>query len=193
MKLSSLWKSLNRDQRRAWNAWAKNNKVLMDDGTVRRVSGHKAMTMVVRNRATAGEVANPTIVPPVVTGLDGALSVRDAGPFTTNMGYVGFRADTAIPAGTKWAIWATPVLDGNEPNPHRLLRFVKILTVGAMAYDDITPSIGPDYAAVNGDWHGPGVDGVWPTDKFIWFRVHHYTNGQLSPGVTMRGQVVEEL
>ena len=49
MKLSNLWKTLTRDQRRAWNTWAKNNKVLMDDGNVRRVSGHKAMTMVLRS------------------------------------------------------------------------------------------------------------------------------------------------
>ena len=46
MKLSNLWKSLTRDQRRAWSAWAKTNPVLLDDGSVRRVSGHKAMTMI---------------------------------------------------------------------------------------------------------------------------------------------------
>jgi len=53
MKASNLWRTLTRDQRRAWNAWAKNNEVLLDDGNVRRVSGRKAMTMVLRNRVSA--------------------------------------------------------------------------------------------------------------------------------------------
>lgn len=193
MKTSALWKTLTKAQRRAWNAWAKSNKVLLDDGSFRRVSGRKAMTMVVRNRTIAGEATNPTVVPVIGAWLDGALSLRDGGPWTTNAGYVGFRAEAAIAAGTKWFVWATPPVDGSESRAHRLMRFVACLTLGATAYDDIIPSFGTQYAAVNGSWDGPGEDGEWPTEKVIWFRLHHYANGQLSPGVLMRGIIAVEL
>jgi hypothetical protein len=53
MKTSNLWKTLTREQRRSWNAWAKNNKVLLDDGNRRRVSGRKAMSIILRNRGLA--------------------------------------------------------------------------------------------------------------------------------------------
>ena len=107
MKANTQWRTLTRDERRAWNAWAKNNTVLLDNGSVRRVSGRKAMTMVLRNRVIAGEAENPAVVPASVTWLDGALSTREAGPWTENAGYVGFRADQEIAAGTKWFVWAT--------------------------------------------------------------------------------------
>jgi hypothetical protein len=192
MKLSSQWKILNRDQRHAWNAWAKSNPVLLDNGSFRRVSGHKAMTMVLRNRTVTGEAASPAVVPAAAAWLDGSLSLRDAGPYTRNAGYVGFRVEAALSAGTKWFVWATPPLDGGEVNPWRHLKFVKCLTLGVLAYDDVIPTFGADYLAVNGDWRGPGVDGVWPADKFIWFRLHHYANGQLSPGVMMPHNIIAE-
>ena len=94
MKLSNLWKTLTRDQRRAWNAWARSNKVLLDDGSLRFVSGHKAMTMVLRQRAAAGDLANPAIVPAAFAWNNGALSLRDAGPWTVNLGFIGFRVET---------------------------------------------------------------------------------------------------
>ena len=193
MKLSNLWKTLTRDQRRAWNTWAKNNKVLMDDGNVRRVSGHKAMTMVLRNRATAGDAANPAVVPAAATWLDGALTVNDAGPYTENAGFIGFRAGQDIPAGTKWFVWATPPLDGNTPNPQAQLRFIKCMNLGALAVNDLTPDIGPSYLPVCGSWDGPGADGAWPTNKYIWLRVQQYANGQLGPSVTFKGWITVEL
>ncbi|HEY9175016.1 MAG TPA: hypothetical protein VI136_22230 [Verrucomicrobiae bacterium] len=192
MKLSSLWRTLNRDQRRVWNAWAKNNKVLMDDGSVRRVSGHKAMTMVVRNRTIAGEAVNPTVVPGAATWLDGALTVNDAGPFTENAGFIGFRAGQDIPAGTKWFVWATPPLKGDVEKPLAQLRFVTCLALGALAFEDLV-YINGQYLAVNGDWHGPGQDGEWPDPTCVWFRVHQYANGQLSPGVKLCGWIAVEL
>ena len=73
--------------------------MLLDDGNVRRVSGRKAMTMVLRNRAVAGEAANPAVVPATVTWLDGVLSVRDCGPWTAGAGYVGFRAEQNLADG----------------------------------------------------------------------------------------------
>ena len=48
MKAVSEWKGLTKTERRAWSAWAKDHPVLLDDGTVRRVSGRKVMSIVVR-------------------------------------------------------------------------------------------------------------------------------------------------
>lgn len=192
MKLSNLWKTLTRDQRRAWNAWAKNNMVLLDDGSFRRVSGHKAMTMVLRNRATAGDAANPSVVPAAVAWLDGAFGVNDAGPFTENAGLIGFRANQDIPAGTKWFVWATPPIGDGVAKPQAQLHFVTCLALAAVASDDIV-GMNAQYLAVNGSWDGPLQEGEWPTPTFVWFRVHQYANGQLSPGVTLRGQIVIEL
>ncbi|TAK99642.1 MAG: hypothetical protein EPO07_10710, partial [Verrucomicrobia bacterium] len=144
MKLSNLWKTLTRDQRRAWNVWAKNNAVMLDDGSVRRVSGHKAMTLVLRNRALAGDAANAATVPAATAWLNNALSTRDAGPFTTNVGYVGFRVEQNLAAGTKWFVWATVPVDDGIADPFRQLRFIKCLTLGAQNFDDIIPSFGGD-------------------------------------------------
>ncbi len=193
MKASSEWKKLTKTQRRVWSAWAKNNPVLLDDGSVRRVSGRKAMTMVLRNRAIAGDAANPGVLPGEVTWSDGGLSLRDAGPFTTNAGFVGFRAEDNFPPGVKWFVWATAPVGAAEANAHRLLRFITVMTPSTLVVDDLTPSIGAAYSAVHGSWDGPGEDGEWPVDTFIWFRVHHYVEGQLSPGVIMQGRIQVEL
>jgi len=193
MKTASQWKTLTRAQRLAWNAWAKNNPVLLDDGNRRRVSGRKAMTIVLRNRAIAGEALNPATVPAAVTWLNGAFSLRDAGPFTDNMGYIGFRAELNIADGTKWFVWATPPVLVGEANPHRLLRFIKCVAPGAMGQDDLFPDLGPHYLPVCGVWDGPGEGGEWPVEHYIWLRLHQYANGQLSPGVTMRGWIQVEL
>jgi hypothetical protein len=193
MKLSNLWKTLTRDQRRAWNAWAKSNKVSLDDGSLRHVSGHKAMTMVLRNRAVAGEPNGPTVVPASFTWNVGALSLRNAGPFTENMGFIGFRTEFALPLATKWFVWATPPLEGNTPNPAAQLRFIKCLNLGALAWNDLTPDLGPDYLPVCGGWDGPGEEGAWPVDTFIWFRLQQYANGQLGPSVGLKGRIQVEL
>ena len=193
MRMSSQWKTLTRDQRRAWNAWAKSNPVLLDDGSLRRVSGKKAMTIVLRNRALAGDALNPTTVPAAVAWLNNPLSLRDAGPFTENAGFVGFRAEQIVAAGTKWFVWATPPVDGSVTDAHYRLRFVKCMTPGALVLDDLTPTLGPDYQAVCGPWDGPGLEGLWPVDTFIWCRVHQYGNGQLGPGVMMKGRIQVEL
>ena len=116
MKLSTQWKTLTRDQRRVWNAWAKSNPVLLDDGSLRRVS-----------------------------------------------------------------------------EAHAQLRFVKCLSLGVLNVDDLVSTFGTDYAAVHGSWDGPGADGAWPADKFIWFRLHQYANGQLGPGAMMQGLIQVEL
>ena len=188
MKAASLWKTLTRTERLAWNAWAKSNPVLLDDGNVRRVSGRKAMTMVLRNRALAGDAAAPSVVPVAVAWLDGALDLNDAGPFTENAGFIGFRAQQNLAAGTKWFVWATPPVGAAVVNPRPHLRFVTCLALGAVAVDDLVGLNGP-YLAVNGSWDGPLTEGEWPGDTFVWFRLHHYANGQLSPGVAMAGRI----
>jgi len=193
VKLSNLWKTLTRDQRRAWNAWAKSNKVLLDDGSLRFVSGHKAMTMILRNRATAGDAPNPTVVPAAFAWNAGALSLRDAGPFTVNVGFIGFRLEQNLAAPTKWFVWATPPLDSTAPNPQAQLRFIKCMALAALAFDELTPDIGPSYLPVCGSWDGPGLDGYWPTGKWMWLRVQQYASGQLGPSVTFKGQIQVEL
>jgi hypothetical protein len=193
MKLSNEWKTLTRDQRRAWNAWARSNPVLLDDGNLRRVSGHKAMTIVLRNRSVAGDAANPAVVPATVAWLNGALTLDDAGPFTTNAGYVGFRTMQQLATATKWFVWATRPVVGEVADAQRLLRFVKCIALDATEADLLIPSFGNDYLAVHGSWDGPGEDGEWPSDTFIWFRLHQYANGQLGPGVVMKGRILVEL
>jgi hypothetical protein len=192
MKTASQWKTLTQTQRRAWNAWAKNNPVLLDDGNVRRVSGRKAMTMVLRNRTLAGDALNPTTVPVAVAWLNNPLSLRDAGPFTENAGFVGFRAEQAIANGTKFFVWATPPGDASVTSPQARLRFVTCLTLAATVLNDLI-GINAQYLAVNGSWDGPLTEGEWPVDTFVWFRVHQYANGQLSPGVMMKGRIQVEL
>ena len=109
MKLSNLWKTLTRDQRRAWNAWAKSNKVVLDDGTIRRVSGHKAMTMVMRNRFVADEDRDETQIPWPTTWRLGAVSLRDCGPWTGSgaPGDMRLRVEETTAVRTDWFVWAT--------------------------------------------------------------------------------------
>jgi hypothetical protein len=166
--------------------------MLLDDGSVRRVSGHKAMTMVVRQRAAAGDQLNPATVPGSTTWLDGALDLTDAGPFTENAGFIGFRAQQNLNAGTKWFVWATPPLAAATVTPLPSLRFVTCLSLGAVTSQDLVGMNEP-YLAVNGSWDGPDEEGAWPDPMCVWFRVHQYHEGYLSPGVTMKGQIAVEL
>jgi hypothetical protein len=90
-------------------------------------------------------------------------------------------------------VWATPPVNATELDPQRRLRFVKCLTPGALNVNDLFPSFGADYQAVNGPWDGPGEEGAWQVDTFIWFRLHQYGNGQLGPGVVLKGRIQVEL
>ena len=190
MKLSKLWKPLPRDPKRAWRTWAKSNPVRLDPGNFRRVSGHKAFTVVVNNRLLAGEAVNATVVPGATTWLDGALTILEAGPYTQQGGYVGFRTAQVLASATKWFVWATPPVTGAEARPQPDFRFVKMLALPAMGLGQAVPGFGAEYFAVHGSWSGPGAEGAWPTDHFIFFRVHHYAGGQLSPGVVLKGKIL---
>lgn len=192
MKLSTQWKTLNRDQRRAWNAWAKSNPVLLDDGTVRRVSGHKAMTMVLRNRTVAGDDLNPALPPVAATWLDGALTTTETGPLTVP-NYVGFRCGDEGLADSQWLVWATAPVLLTELNPLATLRFIAAFASGDLnpAENDLTPNLVGQYAAVHGDFRAPG--GVpWEPPRQVWFRLHHYVDGQLSPGRVLAGLIYDE-
>jgi hypothetical protein len=197
MKLSTQWKTLKRDQRRTWMAWAKTNPLLLDDGNTRHVSGHKAMTLVLRNRALAGEAANPAVLPAAVTWLDGSLTTSDTGPWTAGPGYIGFRCGMGIPTAAKWFVWASAPVPATDPKPLATLKFISVLSTGPMAVNDITGNLGTAYLPVQGDWHPP-VDVTqrtphWDPPRKMWFRLHHYANGQLSPGVILSGGIDYEL
>jgi hypothetical protein len=192
MKLNTLWKTLNRDERLAWNAWAKSNPVLVDDGNFRRVSGHKAMTLVLRNRAVAGQALNPSHLPAATVWLDGALSTTETGPLTVP-NYVGFRCGDEGLIDSKWLVWATAPVLATETNPLATLRFITAFDSGVMdpVENDLTPNLVGSYAAVHGDFRAPG--GVpWDPPRQVWFRLHHYFDGQLSPGRVLTGLIYEE-
>jgi hypothetical protein len=193
MKYNAQWKTLSRDQKAAWRQWARNNTVLLDNGVRRHVCALKAFSRILSNRALAGEAANPTVVPATVTWLTNALSTSDAGPFTTNLGYVGFRAGQTFVAATKWFVWATAPLLASETQPDRWLRFVKCLSLGALNAGDLVPSFATDYRAVLGSFDGPGEEGAWPEDHFVWFRLHQYAHGQLGSGQMLKGRIEVEL
>ncbi len=193
MKWNRQWKQLTRDQKAAWKTWARNNPVRLENGFVRRVSGEKAFTIVLNNRSIAGEAANPTVVPAAVTWLNNVLSLNDAGPFTSGSGHVGFRAGEDITAPSKWFVWAAPPRGGDDPTPLRKLRFIKCLSVPALAVDELGPNFVNDYTAVNGSLNDPVDGGEWYEERYVWFQIRQYANGQLAPAQTMRGQIQFEL
>lgn len=194
MKLSKQWKTLTRDQRRNWQRWAKGNRVLLDSGHARNVSGSKAFTVVLQNRATAAQAANPTVAPTaIVLQIPGALSLRNAGPFTIGGGAMSFRAERVLSVATKWLVWATPPVDDDAIAPVGAFRFVKLLQPGALASNALTPDFAADYRLVHGSFNGPGTDGAWPTAKYIWFRLQQYHEGHVGPMALLRGQIQVEL
>jgi len=46
---------------------------------------------------------------------------------------------------------------------------------------------------VCGSWDGPGEGGAWPVNTYVWFRLHQFANGQLSPGVVLKGLIAVQL
>lgn len=193
MKKSPLWKTLTKTQKRAWSVWAKSNPILLEDFSVRYVSGGKAMTYVVRNRGIRMDDANPELQPVAHGwGQNGVLSLRDAGPFTVNAGYIGFKCETAVPEGY-WFVWATPPLLSSDPDPDSQMRLIGFMPVVFTAINALTPTLGPQYAAVHGSWDGPGVDGAWSPDRYIWLRIVEYWDGQLGPVTTFKGRIQVDL
>ena len=191
--LSASWKSLTRDQRAAWNVWAKNHPMILDTGATRRLPASKAFTRVLSLRAASGAAENPTVLPTTPTWLSGALSARDTGPFTHPPGSACFRVEVALSSATKWFVWATPPVLATEQNPLPLLRFVTCLSLGVLAQNAITPSFATAYRSVLGSFDGPGVEGQWDPYHYVWFRVHQYLDGQLGPASIFKGFIEVEL
>ena len=193
MNLSKQWKTLTRDQKAVWKTWARNNPVTLDNGALRRVSAHKAMTLVVQRRTIAGEAANITTAPASTFWLSNALSVRDTGPFNENAGSMCFRVDAQTLPASKWFVWATAPVLGDDTKPLASLAFIKSLSVAPSEYDDLTASILPEYQGVHGSIDGPGENGEWDPDRFVWFVLRQYYQGQLGPRVVLKGQIAVEL
>ena len=106
---------------------------------------------------------------------------------------MSFRAALDIVGPAKWFVWATPPLPGTESDPLRWLRFVTCLAVGTIASDALTDNFATEYRAVLGTFNGPGAEGAWPEDHFVWFAVHQCNRGQLGPGQVLKGQIQVEL
>lgn len=194
MKTSTQWQTLSRDQKQAWQQWAKNNPVFLDSGELRRVSAPKAFTIILTNRALAGAAANKGTPPTAVMWLSGALSTESAGPFTDNEGYMGFRATDDLPQPTKWFVWASRPVAADETAPLATLQFIKFLPLDPMAVDDPTLGFQADYRTVHGSFNGPGENGDWGEDeRYIWFRVQQYHEGQLGPALILKGRIQVEL
>ena len=186
------WKILTRDQRAAWQRWSKDHALVLDTGVLRRLCASRAFARVLALRLATGAAANPTVLPAAPSWLSVALSARDTGPFTST-GSAAFRVEAALSSATKWFVWATRPVPATEQNPLRLLRFVSCLSLGVLAQNDVTPSFASAYRSVLGSFDGPGEEGQWDPDHFVWYRVHQYLDGQLSPGSIFQGRIEVEL
>ena len=191
--LSIFWKLLTRDQRAAWQRWAKDHPLILDTGELHRLSACKAFTRVLSLRAATGAALNPTVLPTTPTWLSGALSARDGGPFTHPPGYAFFRVEVALASATKWFVCASPPVLATEQNPLPLLRFVTCLSLGVLAQNAITASLADAYRSVLGSFDGPGAEGQWDPDHFVWYRLHQYLDGQLGPACIFKGRIEVEL
>ena len=187
------WKSLTRDQRAAWQHWAKDHPLVLDTGDVRRLPASRAFARVLALRAASGGGANPTVLPSAATWLTGVLSARDTGPFTHPPASACFRVETPLAAATEWFVWATVPLLATEQNPLRLLRFITCLSLGPLEHNALTPSFANAYRAVLGSFVGPGPEGQWDPSRFVWYRVHQYLDGQLGPAAIFQGRIEVEL
>lgn len=193
VKVSNAWVTLNKKQKKIWQDWAKNNCLYLFSGKSCHVSAKKAFDFVIQNRMIMGEPLNIEVVPSSPSWLPNVLSTRDAGPYTENHGYMGFRADQELKNPSKWFVWATPPVSENVKKPLKNIHFIKAISLGAMEFDDVVPTFGQEYITVNGSFDGPNVDGSWPTSKYVWFRLQEYQDGQLGPIQIMKGHIEVEL
>ena len=93
MKLIKDWKSFTRDQKAAWNKWAKLNRVVLPNGNVDYVTGHKACTLIAANRALFGWTFPTSQTPDGYTPLlpTPFLNNVDCGAYTTGAGTLVLR------------------------------------------------------------------------------------------------------
>ena len=167
--------------------------MVLDTGVVHRLCASRAFARVLALRGATGAAANPTVPPAAPTWVSGALSARDTGPFTHPPGSACLRVEAPLVTATKWFVWATCPVLATEQNPLRLLRFVTCLSLGPLEHNALTPSFAEAYRAVLGSFDGPGEEGQWDPMHFVWYRVHQYCDGQLSPGSIFQGRIEVEL
>ena len=184
---------MSRASRLEWRTWARGNPVMLENGDRRVVSAEKAFSIVIANRALAGEAVNVNTRPAPTTWLVGALSVRDAGVETAGSGVIAFRLEQTTTVNTKWFVWASALTDGAETDPRPLMRYITCLAVPPTENYEGTPYITGYYTAVHGSFLGPGPDGAWPTPKYVWFRLHQYVDGQLGPMAILKARLFTEL
>ena len=90
-------KSLTRNQKAAWNKWAKLNRVMQPNGLLDYVSGHKACTIIMANRSLMGWTHPITQTPEGDTSLlpTPFLTNVDCGAYTAGPGQLVLR--TLVP------------------------------------------------------------------------------------------------
>lgn len=190
MKLIKDWKKFTRVQKEAWNKWAKINRVVLPDGNVDYVTGHKACTLIAANRALFGWTFPTSQTPDGYTPLlpTPFLTNVDCGAYTSGPGTLVLRTAVQLNAEeSNFLVWATPPVTADVVDPAPLFRFCKAFA----PQDDILvntfiPNFAADYRAKVGSFNGPGIEGLWDTPHYIWFRIHECYAGQLGPATVFR-------
>ena len=193
MRLLKEWKGLTRNQKIAWNSWAKRNRVMLPNGLLDFVSGHKACTIITGYRALFGWTYPITQTPDGYTPLlpTPFLNNVDCGAYTTGAGQLVLRTAVQLNAEeSNFLVWATPPVTADVVNPSPLFRFCKAFA----PQDDILvntfiPNFATDYRAKVGSFNGPGLEGLWDTPHYIWFRIHECYAGQLGPATVFRAGI----
>jgi hypothetical protein len=88
---------------------------------------------------------------------------------------------------SNFVIFATPPVTADVVDPVPLFRFCKALSTQVdVAANTFLPNFAADYRARVGSFNGPGLEGLWDTPHFIWFRIHECYGGQLGAATVFR-------
>lgn len=193
MKLLKQWKGMTRAQKQAWRSWAKQNPVVLPNGNVDFVTGHKACTLINANRALfpwnfplsqTPEGYTPLLPVPFLTN-------EDCGAYTTGPGELVLRTLVQLNAEeSNFLIWATPPVTADVVDPAPLFRFCKAFALmDDVLADRFIPNFAADYRAKVGSFNGPGLEGFWDEPHFIWFRIRECYAGQLGAATVFRAGI----
>ena len=149
MKLIKDWKKFTRAQKEAWNKWAKKNRVVLPNGNVDYVTGHKACTLVNGYRALfpwsfpvsqTPEGYTPLLPTPFLTNVD-------CGAYTTGAGSLLLRTAVQLNAEeSNFLVWATPPVTADVVDPAPLFRFCKAFApVDDILANTFLPNLAADY------------------------------------------------
>ncbi len=193
MKLLKEWKGLTRNQKIAWNKWAKINRVMQPNGLLDYVSGHKACTIIAGYRALFGWTFPIAQTPEGYTPLlpTPFLNNVDCGAYTTGAGQLVLRTAVLLHAEeSNFLVWATPPVTADVVNPSPLFRFCKAFAPDVdIPVNTFIPNFAAAYRAKVGSFNGPGLEGLWDTPHYIWFRIHECYCGQLGPATVFRAGI----